>query len=105
MTLSKLPQAIYVLFDVFGNFLRARPQPPLKRYTNQVLRRYVHPPETCRTCENRGQLCEVPYCKHWGKTITDYDGSQFCSYHSEDQSDGEPNGRSEGAGDPAQSHP
>lgn len=102
---ARIMPVIYVLFDVFGNFLRARGQPPLKRYKSQVVRLYVPPPETCLTCANRGNVCEVPYCKYWGKTITGYDGTQFCSYHLENDPDGNTDGRPEGTRSPSQSHP
>ena len=75
------PSVIFVLFDVFGNLLRARTQPPLKRYPKQEVREYVPRPETCSTCTNRGQVCEVPFCKHWGHPIPNYNGTQFCSFH------------------------
>ena len=76
-----LPSVIYVLFDVFGNLLRARTQPPLKLYPKQEIRQYAPRPETCATCANREPVKAVMFCKHWGKAIADYDGTQFCSFH------------------------
>ena len=78
---SKPVSRIYVLFDVFGHWLRASPNPIHKRYPKQEVRQYTPRPETCATCANRGKICGVPFCKYWGKPIPGYDGTQFCSFH------------------------